>query len=71
MDFIALNRHIFHNDNFRNFWLNNIRRRKGLPQREVVDTVAYKESQYKKLAAYTKEHLDMEYIMELLEEGIK
>lgn len=62
---------IFHNDNFRNFWLNNIRRRKGLPQREVVDTVAYKESQYKKLAAYTKEHLDMEYIMELLEEGVK
>ncbi len=62
---------IFHNDNFRNFWLNNIRRLKGLPQREVVDTVAYKESQYKKLAAYTKEHLDMEYIMELLEEGVK
>lgn len=59
---------IFHNDNFRNIWLNNIRRRKGLPEKDMVDTVAYKESQYKKLAEYTKEHLDMEYIMNLIKE---
>lgn len=59
---------IFHNDNFRNFWLNCLRRRKGLPEREIVDTMAYKESQYEKLAAYAKKYLDMDYIMELLKE---
>ncbi|MDO4542704.1 MAG: cobyric acid synthase [Bacillota bacterium] len=60
---------IFHNDNFRNIWLNAIRRRKGLPEREMVDTIAYKESQYKKLAEAAKEHLDMDYIMKLVQEG--
>lgn len=59
---------IFHNDNFRSIWLNNIRRQKGLPERDMVDTVAYKESQYKKLAECAKEHLDMEYIMNLIKE---
>ncbi len=58
---------IFHNDVFRNRWLNLIRADKGLPLRDVVDTEAIKEAQYEKLAAYTEKYLDMDYIMKLIE----
>ncbi|MEG1496020.1 MAG: cobyric acid synthase [Clostridiales bacterium] len=60
---------IFHNDNFRTIWLNQIRAKKSLPQREAVDTVAFKEEQYRKLGEYAKEYLDMDYIMSLMKEG--
>lgn len=60
---------VFHNDAFRTVWLNHIRKQKGLPQREVVDTVALKEEQYRKLGEYTKKYLDMDYIMNLIEGG--
>lgn len=58
---------IFHNDNFRTAWLNMIREKKGFPVRPVLDTAAYKESQYEKLAAYASKYLDLDYIFELVE----
>ena len=57
---------VFHNDNFRTAWLNMIRRHKGIPQREMVDTMAYKEAQYTKLGNYAREYLDVDYIMSLI-----
>lgn len=57
---------IFHNDNFRTLWLNEIRRTKGLPEREAVDTKAYKEQQYAKLAEYARKYLNVDYIMKLI-----
>ena len=46
-----------------------IREKKGFSARPVLDTAAYKESQYEKLAAYASKYLDLEYIMELVESG--
>lgn len=60
---------IFHNDSFRTAWLNMIRKEKGIPQRPVLDTVAYKETQYEKLADYASNYLDLDYIMALVESG--
>lgn len=60
---------IFHNDAFRTAWLNMIRREKGLPEREAVNTTALKEEEYRKLGEYTKKYLDMDYIVKLVEGG--
>jgi adenosylcobyric acid synthase len=53
----------FHNDIFRNEWLNKIRAAKGLPLRVPVDTVLEKEKTYDQLAAEAKKHLDIEYLL--------
>lgn len=61
---------IFHNDVFRTKWLNMVRDRAGLPQRELVDTAGFKERSYAKLAEACREHLDMDAIMRLMKEKI-
>lgn len=58
---------IFHNDNFRCLWLNQIRKEKGLPEKAPIDTAKQKQAQYNKLGEYMKQYLDMDYILELLE----
>ncbi|MGI5874584.1 MAG: cobyric acid synthase [Bacillota bacterium] len=58
---------IFHNDAFRALWLNQIRRKKGLPERPAVDTAAIKEESYRKLGEYVETYLDMDYIIDLIE----
>ena len=58
---------IFHNDTFRALWLNQIRRKKGLPERPAVDTAAIKEESYRKLGEYVETYLDMDYIIDLIE----
>jgi adenosylcobyric acid synthase len=55
----------FHNGAFRAFWLNALRRRRGLPERSAPDTEAEKERTYDALAARMAEHLDMEYVTAL------
>ncbi len=57
---------IFHNDGFRSFWLNLLRREKGLPEKAPLDTVSHKERQYERLAAAARKHLDIDYILELI-----
>ena len=61
---------VFHNDNFRMVWLNQIRRAKGLPERPLVDTQAQKEAQYQKLADYARQYLDMDYIMSIINKEV-
>lgn len=61
---------MFHNDNFRTVWLNQIRRAKGLPERPLVDTQAQKEAQYQKLADYARQYLDMDYIMSIINKEV-
>ncbi|XMB85782.1 cobyric acid synthase [Mycoplasmatota bacterium WC44] len=53
---------IFHNDNFRNEWLNKVRVKNGFETFEVVDTSKIKEESYEKLAKVVEEHLDMKLI---------
>lgn len=57
---------IFHNDSFRNEWLNSIREQKGLPMKSVVDTTNIKEESFEKLAKVIEENLDIEYLKELI-----
>lgn len=57
---------IFHNDEFRNAWLNIIRKSKGYPEQAVVHTNRLKEEDYVALAEEARKHLDIAYLMDLL-----
>ena len=54
---------IFHNDLFRNEWLNRIRDAKGLSQLPPVDSTAAKERAYNILAEKFIENMDIDYLM--------
>lgn len=58
---------LFHNDIFRNFWLNLLRKAKGYPEWPVVDTRQRKERDYAALAEAAGKYLDIPYLMGLLE----
>ncbi len=53
----------FHNDKFRNEWLNGIRRAKGLPEQEASDTTSAKEKAYDILASHLIKNIDMDYVV--------
>ena len=53
----------FHNDIFRTQWLNGIRKRRGLPEGEVISTAEAKDAAYNALAAEAKRNLDIDYII--------
>lgn len=57
---------IFHNDEFRNTWLNLIRKKHNLPILDIIDTSNIKETSYNRLAEVVENHLDMPYIMKLI-----
>ena len=61
---------IFHNDLFRNRWLNLVREKAGLPLQECVDTTETKERSFVRLAEACKEHLDMEAILKMMEQPV-
>ena len=60
---------IFHNDEFRNGWLNLIRKAKGYLECPVVDTNCLKEADYTALAKEANKHLDIAYIMNLIHQN--
>jgi len=53
----------FHNDKFRNVWLNKIRQAKGLPKRAPADSSKAKDEAYDALAAAFLRNIDMEYLL--------
>lgn len=57
---------IFHNDEFRNSWLNMIRTKYGFKEKELIDTSIIKEESYEKLADIMNRNLDIDYIMSLI-----
>ena len=57
---------IFHNDLFRNRWLNMVREKAGLPLRDKVDTTEVKERSFAKLAGACKKYLDMDAILKMM-----
>ncbi len=61
---------IFHNDRFRNEWLNMVRERAGLPKREMVDTEGNKERSFAKLADACRKYLDMDAILRLMNQKV-
>lgn len=54
---------VFHNDMFRNDWLNRIRESKGMKLLPCIDTESSKEESYNKLAELALENLDMNYLL--------
>ncbi|MBB6734335.1 cobyric acid synthase [Cohnella zeiphila] len=61
---------IFDNDGFRRFWLNELRRDKGLPP--AATEAAYAESReraFDRLADHVRKHLDMERIYHIVQGG--
>lgn len=60
--------HLFHNDGLRNFWLNEIRRSLGLPERKKVDVGSLKDERYDRLAEEMGAYLDWEKIKRIVSE---
>jgi adenosylcobyric acid synthase len=58
--------HLFHNDQWRNQWLNMIRKSKGLPEKEVVHIKDYKDQRFDNLARQMKEHLNWELLTNII-----
>ncbi|MEH7111212.1 cobyric acid synthase [Neobacillus niacini] len=54
--------HLFHNDEWRNQWLNMIRKSKGLPNKEVISISDFKDKRYDAIAANMKKHLDFDLL---------
>lgn len=61
---------VFDNDEFRRFIINQLRLRKGLEETPVVfHYFKHKNNAYNRLADIVEEHLDMDYIMNLLKDN--
>lgn len=58
--------HLFHNDNWRNYWLDQIRERKGIPVKEPYPLHSLKDKRYDDLAEMVKEHLDWEEVKRVI-----
>ncbi|MDZ5474212.1 cobyric acid synthase [Bacillus sp. 31A1R] len=58
--------HLFHNDELRNHWLNQIRESKGLPRRKVLETASLKAQKYDELANHVMSHLNWEQVLSIV-----
>ncbi|MDR7001823.1 cobyric acid synthase [Neobacillus niacini] len=59
--------HLFHNDEWRNRWLNLIRIQKGLPPQETRKIQEFKGERFDTLASEMKRHLKWELLKEIIE----
>ncbi|OIK14154.1 cobyric acid synthase CobQ [Bacillus sp. MUM 116] len=59
--------HLFHNDEWRNRWLNLIRVRKGLAQKEIRNLREFKDQRFTALATQMKAHLKWELLKGIIE----
>ncbi|MEH7503659.1 cobyric acid synthase [Neobacillus drentensis] len=58
--------HLFHNDEWRNHWLNMIRKRKGLPTGGIQSISEYKDKRFDFLADEMKSHLKWDLIKKII-----
>lgn len=58
--------HLFHNDEWRNHWLNMIRKKKGLPTEGVRSISRFKDKRFDLLAAEMKSHLKWDLINKII-----
>nr|WP_263327529.1 cobyric acid synthase [Neobacillus sp. Marseille-Q6967] len=58
--------HLFHNDEWRNEWLNRIRKSKGIPAKEPVSIMEFKDKKYDQLAAKMKKHLKWDLLKDIV-----
>ncbi|WP_252313322.1 hypothetical protein [Sinobaca sp. H24] len=59
--------HVFHNDEWRSRWLNQVRKQKGLPELEVVYYEKEKDKRLDELAAAFEAHVSVDDLIELME----
>jgi adenosylcobyric acid synthase len=59
--------HLFHNDEWRNTWLNQLREGKNLPAKTVVYRRELKEEKYNELAHELKKHMNWEKVKSIVE----
>lgn len=58
--------HLFHNDEWRNSWLNMIRKRNGLPPERIRFINEYKDKRFDMIASEMKSHLNWEQISNII-----
>jgi adenosylcobyric acid synthase len=58
--------HLFHNDEWRNHWLNLIRKRKGLPTEGIRLISGFKDKRYDFIAAEMRSHLKWDVIKKII-----
>lgn len=58
--------HLFHNDEWRNHWLNMIRKRKGHPAKEIHSISEFKDKRFDSIAAEMKSHLKWDLIKKII-----
>lgn len=58
--------HLFHNDEWRSIWLNEIRKEKGYSSKETLFIQVMKQKRFDKLAMRVKEHLDWEKVSDII-----
>ncbi|WP_121609986.1 cobyric acid synthase [Mesobacillus foraminis] len=58
--------HLFHNDEWRNEWLNSLRKRKGIPTGKMVPVRSVKNAKYDELASHLMEHLDWPKLKQII-----
>lgn len=59
--------HVFHNDEWRSRWLNQVRKQKGLPELEAVYYEKEKDKRLDELAAAFEAHVSVDDLIELME----
>lgn len=63
--------HLFHNDEWRNTWLNLIRNSKGLHSKETTYIKEYLDKRYDEIAHRMKEHLNYEKLNDIINKWYK
>ncbi|MBT2654533.1 cobyric acid synthase [Bacillus sp. ISL-18] len=58
--------HLFHNDGWRNQWLNRVREWKGLPNKEVVHIKDFKDQRFNELARQMKDHINWDLLHHII-----
>ncbi|WP_408006357.1 cobyric acid synthase [Pseudalkalibacillus sp. A8] len=58
--------HLFHNDGWRNAWLNFIREKKGIEKRIPIYAADLKEDRYNALAAHLRENIDCDLLRTII-----
>jgi adenosylcobyric acid synthase len=58
--------HLFHNDEWRNYWLNMIRKSKGLNSKETIYISEYKDKRYDEIAGKMRAHLNFEQLNDII-----
>ena len=58
--------HLFHNDEWRNHWLNMIRKSKGLHSKETIYISEYKDKRYDEIAGQMRTHLNFKQLNDII-----